>query len=125
MLVGVKQHLANREKHWRLEDVPEEFLHVMATTMETWIISDREALAEFYGKNFVENMLPTRQDIEKITKLDVCNALKEATRRSQPGEYHKMRHAPKLLRLMNEATVREKCSHCNQLFLEIEKLLRI
>ncbi len=119
----VKTHLSNRERHWNLAAVSADNLHVMATTMETWIVSDHAALERFYGRGLAQNSLPRHRDLEQVEKPDVCRDLNAATRDSGPGRYHKMRHAPKLLGLLDSATVRGKCPCCERLFTQIEKTI--
>jgi hypothetical protein len=121
---GVKAQLAQRERHWNLTTVPEGDLHVMTTTMETWIIADLNALRTFYGQHFAQNRLPVHNNLEKVSKQDVWRDLAAATQNSQAGIYHKMRHAPKLLSRMDSTTVRQRCSHCNRLFQTVETILQ-
>ena len=46
-------HLRNRPGDgWNLAGVPEERVHLMVQTMETWIVADPETLAGWYGPEF-------------------------------------------------------------------------
>lgn len=91
-------------------------IHLMTQTMETWILADSEALAKYYGQNFVRNALPKSGDLERVSKIDVEQALKQATRKTQKGAYHKIEHAGDLLELIDPKKARKKCRHCDQLF---------
>jgi len=120
----VKEHLINRERHWKLAAIDEADLHLMTATMETWIVADADALQSFYGQHFAVNKLPRHQDIEQVSKADMCGDLLAATQNSQAGPYHKMRHAPKLLSRMDSTVVRRRCKCCNRLFLRAEAFLQ-
>ena len=123
MVSDTKVHLSEREHHWELATISIDYLHVMATTMETWIVSDHDAMESFYGRGLVLNSLPRHADMEQVTKPIVSRALAAATRNTGPGEYHKMRHGPKLLGLLDPATVKAKCGCCMRMFVEIEKAI--
>jgi hypothetical protein len=120
---SVKAHLVDREQHWALTEVAMADLHLMATTMETWIVSDHEALTKFYDQKLKLNKLPVNIDIEKVSKPDVCRDLAAATENCKSGPYHKMNHAPKILGLLNPTTVRHRCSHCDALFKAVQEAL--
>jgi hypothetical protein len=76
-------------------------------------------LAEFYGQNFNTNALPKNANIEKIPKFDVESGLANATKNTQKGEYHKTKHGPKLLQLIDPQKIREAAPHCEKLFATI------
>ena len=78
--------------------------------METWIVSDPEAVANFYGKGFLSRSLPNRTNLEEETKPDIFKKLKTATARTQKGEYAKIKHASKLLKLIAPINVAKRCS---------------
>jgi len=42
--------------------------------------------------------------------------LGQATQNTQKGEYHKVRHGPKILALVDVAKVRGKAKHCERMF---------
>jgi len=54
---------------------------LMATSMETWIATDRVALKAFFGKDFQENALPALDNIEDHDSKGVFEKLKLATRK--------------------------------------------
>lgn len=53
---------------------------IMATSMETWIATDREALKAFFGKDLQESALPTLPTIESQLRKDILNKLEHSTR---------------------------------------------
>ncbi len=79
-------------------------------------MADREALARFYGQGFRATALPAREDVEGIPKADLEAALANATRDTQKGSYHKIRHGARILELVDPQTVRARAPHCDRLF---------
>lgn len=108
--------LQNKHKKWKLRNVKNEQCHLMVQIMESWFYADKEKLAEFYGKDFNQKKLSKHSNVEKIPKLDVENGLKEATKNTQKGEYHKIRHGAKILELINPQFVRTAAPNCKRLF---------
>ena len=98
-------------------------IHLMTQTMETWILADSEALADYYGQNFSRNALPKSNDLERVSKVDVEQALKQATRKTQKGTYHKIEHAGDLLELIDPEKARKKCRHCARLFSVLNRVM--
>ena len=88
----------------------------MVQMMEAWLVADVAALERFYGQGFRLNAIPARADVESIDKADLEDALRNATRHTQKGSYHKIRHGAKLLEFLDAATVRSKAPHCDRLF---------
>ena len=111
----VREHLRERDE-WDLGFAEDVAVHLMAQTMETWIVSDSEALAGYYGQGFNENALSKRANLEEEPKADVERTLNRATERSGKGRYHKIRHASHLLRRTDAERVRKRCPHCRRLF---------
>ena len=103
---------------WNMRDSNEDAIHLMAQTMETWLLADSESLANYYGQKFARNALRKSDDLERVPKADVEQALKRATRKTQKGAYHKnkIKHAGDLLELIDPKKTRKKCRHCERLF---------
>lgn len=85
-------HLKQRDK-WDLQGVGEDNIHLMIQMMETWIVSDVDTLARFYGNNFRRSVLPRAANLENTQKRDIERALANATRGTTKGEYKKIKHA--------------------------------
>ncbi len=109
------EHLRCRDG-WALDSIPNERLHLMAQCMETWLVSDRDALAKYYGKGFHGGSLPTRANLEEEAKQTVYEALDAATRHTQKGPYGKIKHAADLLKRIDAGKARQRCRHCKRLF---------
>jgi len=91
----------------------------MVQVMEAWFLADPAALALYYGKNFVSNALKKNRHVEEIPKADVLKCLKQATRKTQKGAYHKTAHAPHILELLDPDKVRQAAPECKRMFGEI------
>ncbi|MBC7908942.1 MAG: DUF4276 family protein [Pyrinomonadaceae bacterium] len=116
------QHLTHRDK-WDLQYVDADQCHLMVQVMEAWLIADIEALKDFYTQAFNSNSIPANRNVEEIEKARVYSSLVAATRNTKPGEYHKIRHGPKILALLNVTKVRKAAAHCERLFSTLEEKL--
>lgn len=95
---------------WNLAHVDPERIHLMVQCMETWIVADPEALEGFYKQGFRGNRLPQRLNLEEESKNDVIAKLEGATEDSGKGKYAKIRHASKLLVLLNPEKIAKRCA---------------
>ncbi len=106
-------------KDWNLcTDLPVENdqLHFMVQCMESWFFADKEKLNAFYGNEFNQNKLSKRKNTEEIPKQDIFNQLKAAAKNTQKGEYHKTKHAPRILFLIDPRKVCGKSEYCKRFF---------
>ena len=94
---------------WELGNVPPERVHLMVQCMEAWIVADPDALAAFYKQNFRQGSLPKRPNLEDELKPDLYEKLKIATKDTQKGEYGKIKHASKLLLVIDPEKVANRC----------------
>ncbi|HLF02482.1 MAG TPA: DUF4276 family protein, partial [Anaerolineales bacterium] len=115
---GPRDHLSLRDK-WDLPKIGDEHYHLMVRMMEAWLIADVKALHDFYGQGFNANAIPKNTNVEDVEKAKIESALKAATRQTQKGEYHKTKHAPKLLELVDVSKVRKAAHHCDRLFITL------
>ena len=119
---SARRHLRDRDQ-WNLSFAPEETIHLMVQAMETWIVADSETLKSYYGQGFRENRLPRATNLESVPKTDVENSLREATERTQKKNYHKIRHAGDLLKLIDVESVKARCDHCQRLFDDLGQIV--
>jgi hypothetical protein len=108
-------HLQARD-NWNIGQINDEHCHLMVQTMEAWLIADFSTLNRFYGKGFKESAIPKNPNVELIDKKTLLSALKDATRNTSKGEYHKTRHGLKILELLEVSKVRNAAPHCDRLF---------
>lgn len=102
------EHLTQRDG-WDLSDADPQQVHLMVQCMETWIVSDPDAVTDYYRTGFRRTALPLRNNLEEEAKRDVFSKLKVATARTQKGEYAKIKHASKLLALIAPLNVAQRC----------------
>jgi hypothetical protein len=110
-----REHLVQHDK-WNLASVEEDQVHLMAQCMETWLVADPEALAEYYKQEFNANALPKRTNLEEEPKDDIYAALEAATRQTRKGKYGKIKDGSELLKRVNCSKTRTRCAHCDRLF---------
>ena len=115
-------HLENQGS-WDLSEADDEAIHLMAQIMETWLVADPEALADYYGRGFHAGSLPNRHDLEQEPKKQVEDALRNATKRTQKGTYHKINHASELLGRIDPDRVWARCRHCKRFFDDLDGIV--
>ena len=94
---AARAHLQSRDR-WDLGFASDQVVHLMVQTMEAWIVADPDVLAEYYGQSFRKNALPQTRNLETVAKVTLATSLEQATRATQKGAYHKIRHAGDLLK---------------------------
>lgn len=109
------QHLYQQDK-WQSAAVTDEQCHLMVQVMGAWFVVDKAVLKQFYGQRFNANSLPNNPNVEDIPKQTLEATLKAATKNSTKGEYHKIRHGPRILAQLDIAKVRGAAPHCDRLF---------
>lgn len=115
-------HLQTREG-WDLADVPDADVHLMVQIMETWLVADPRALADYYGRDFRSSSLPSHTNLERVRKSRIERSLQNATRATGKGAYHKIKHGSDLLGLVDPEIVRKRCPHCDRFVGRLERLV--
>ncbi|PXF31435.1 hypothetical protein WH50_09560 [Pokkaliibacter plantistimulans] len=99
-------HLHQRDQWGKPAGAQDVHCHLMVECMEAWLIADQDVLQDFFGQQFQTNALPViPPSVETRQKTAIYNALKQATRNTQKGEYGKGSHSFKLLGLINPEKV--------------------
>lgn len=96
----------------------------MVQMMEAWIVADVETLQKFYGQKFNPKAIPKHKNVEQIAKTAIETGLKTATLKTQKGEYHKTRHAPDILKLLDMNKVKDAAPYCLRLFKILEAKIK-
>ena len=113
--VNVWDVVAKRDgDQWTRPDwATEQHLYLMVAFVETWLLTDQDALAAFFKRDFNVKPLPAT-DLENCSKDDLEHALKQATKNCKKGPY---RHgqAHEVIEYVSPEKVR-KLSHGRRLF---------
>lgn len=118
-------HLNFRDGWVKPSEAEEQRCHLMVQAMEAWFLADLDVLKAYYGRGFNPNPIPKHTDVETIPKDRLEFILKEASRGTSKGEYHKIRHGCKLLERVDPVLVRSHAHHCETLFSVIEDLITV
>ncbi len=118
-------HLRQRDTWQPPTGIDSKQVHLMVAVMEAWFLADKQALADYYGQEFHVNSLPQNPQVERIPKADIEHGLKQATRHTKKGPYHKTRHAPALLETIDPDLVKQSAPHCQRLFEVLSAVLEI
>jgi hypothetical protein len=94
----------------------------MVQCMESWFLADVAALKTYYAQGFNEKALAGNPKVEEISKADVLDRLKRASEGTTKGRYHKTKHAPQILKLIQAEHVRSAAPNCNRLFESVVRL---
>ena len=116
--------LAGR-KNWtppRSYPVSQDSVFWMVQCMESWFLTDPEALSAYYGKEFAASKLPQHVNIEAVDKSQVIKSLEEASRDTKKGKYHKTKHAPFILAKISPAKAKSTF-HCERAFKVISRII--
>lgn len=108
-------HLKLRDRWDKPREASGEQAHVMVECMENWLLADPATLASYYGKKFNPKALPQNSQVEAISKRDVLESLKEATKNTQKGSYSKGGHSFDLLARLDPAKVPSRAPHAQRL----------
>ena len=97
----------------------------MVEMMESWFHADKNALAKFYGQEFNPKALKANAKVEQISKKDLVDGLRAATRNTKKGDYykHKTSHGPQLLGSIRPDAVQAAAPNCKKLFAAIRAQL--
>ena len=116
MGAGPWLHLKNRDNWDKPAGAADDNAHLMVQCMEAWFLADKDALAKYFGGGFNWNALPGRPDVENISKSDLQNGLKNATKQCKPkGKYHKGRHSFAILTELDPKKVIAASPHAARL----------
>lgn len=118
------QHLKFRDNWDKPSGIDDSNCHLMVQAMEAWFIADIQTLTKFYGKGFKEKAIPKNSNVESIDKDSLEPSLKSATCNTTKGEYQKIKHASKLLELLDVDKVRQTSPYCDRLFTTIQEKIK-
>jgi hypothetical protein len=117
------EHLKSRDNWDSPAGVDETHCYLMVQAMEAWFMADIDTLKKFYGQGFKENAIPKKSNVETIEKDLLERSLKAASCDTTQGEYKKIQHASKLLKMLEVDKVRKASSECNRIFTTLTELM--
>ncbi len=115
------EHLERNDKWQRPKEAGEESVYMMVQVMESWFLADPDLLKSHFGRSFKERFIKKWPNLEDISKGEVLNILKMATKNcSQP--YKNGPVSFEILSKIDPVRVEQSCKHAKQL---LEKLRAI
>lgn len=99
----------------------ERHLYLMAHFVETWLLTDQDALRQFFKRDFDATGLPTT-NLETRSKRDVEDALQRATKKCQRGQYQHG-DAHEIIEVVRPERVKS-LHHGKRLFEKMDELIR-
>lgn len=133
MLIDSEEPLTDAEKTWehlkrrdcwdRPGNTSEEQVLFMTTSMETWIVADRETLKSHYGSKLQESALPPLHDLENRDRHDVQKKLVFATRDCS-NAYKKGRRSFEILEKLDPKSLEDYLPSFRRITCILRKKLR-
>lgn len=115
-------HLKENPDNWtRPRAATDDQCHLMAQSMETWLLADVEALKKYYGQGFRNSALPRNPKIERIPKQDVIHGLVQASRATRKKSYRKGAQSFEILAELDPAKVRQQSPYADRFFRTLEQ----
>ena len=108
-------HLTARDGWVRPPNVGDDDAFLMVCCMETWFLSDREALKRFFHDCWRDNALPQWSDLEAISKEMVFEKLALATAGCGRKAYTKGKQSFEILKVIDPAIIEAKCPGAKRL----------
>lgn len=117
------EHLKSRpDDNWDRPDSNDDNAFLMVQVMETWFISDKAALKEYFGQGFKEQAIPVWPNLEKVPKTKIYQALDGATANCESKTYSKGKISFELLAIISPAKVQSASAHARTLFDRLKTL---
>ncbi len=112
-------HLKSRDGWEKPENATHRQIALMATCMETWFTTDREALRKVFGPKLRESALPAMTILEQRNRKELFKALVTATEPyGRDRHYQKGERSFKILQFLNPTTLQQHLPHF-QRFLDV------
>jgi|KBSSwiStaDraftv2_1062776.scaffolds.fasta_scaffold46951_5 hypothetical protein len=112
--------VADQDKWQKPAWATDRHLYLMVHFVETWLLTDQDALKQFFKERLNLNVLPT-SNLENRSKTEIEKALKQATKDTKKGPYtHGQAH--EIIELVNPDNVKT-LRHGNRLFTTLRELI--
>ena len=110
------KHLRQNDKWSGIKDMMEDKIFFMVVMMESWFLSDIDALKKFFGNEFDETKIPKQSDFERIDKDTLNEILQKSTQKTTKGAYDKGKHSFKILALLDGYKVAKHGKYAREFF---------
>lgn len=107
---GVWHHLLSNDRWMRPQQAADDQAQLMVTSMETWLVADRQALMDYFP-GLIAGRLPPVEELERRSTEEIIQALKRSTESSTKGRYNKSHHSFALLGLLNPTELERRLPH--------------
>ena len=114
---GAWRHLSGPPDRWtRPSGAADDQAQLMVTTMETWLLADRQTLIAYFspamsGSTMSASALLPDTNLESHRKKKVAYALRNTTQSSRKGRYHKGNHSFDLLGKVEPEELKTRLPH--------------
>ncbi|MCU0432788.1 MAG: DUF4276 family protein [Bacteroidia bacterium] len=99
------QHLKQRDNWEKPTGASDEQVLLMTTSMETWIVADRDLLRQYFGSEFQESALPALNNLENKSRKDIFDQLVHSSRNCK-NVYRKGERSFDILGRLNPSVMR-------------------
>ena len=111
---GPWEHLKAGDNWNRPNGASDAQCHLMVQAMESWFLTDHEALKDYFGQAFQEAALPQNPNVEQIPKQDVFDRISRAARSTPKGSYNKGVQSCEILEKLDLAKVRQASPYADR-----------
>ena len=109
---GPWDHLKAADGWERPDGATDGQCHLMVQVMESWFLTDVDALQSFYGQGFRPQDMPKNPNIEMVAKQDMLAGLAQATRYTK--SYKKGSDSFQILEKLDPDKVRKASSYADR-----------
>jgi hypothetical protein len=120
--IDVWHHVRLRDNWEKPNKATNEHLHFMVECMEAWFMADKKTVADYYGKDFNQNALSKNTNVENISKKELEDTLKMATRETGKGKYDKGGHSFEILSKIDANKVIAQCAYAKRLHEKLQNI---
>lgn len=113
-------HLKERDGWDRPRGATDDQAQLMVTCMETWIMTDRIALAEFFGSKLREGSLLPLENLETRSRVRVLQSLTQATKNCA-NAYQKGERSFQVLAFLEPETLKQHLPYFQRLIDTLER----
>ena len=117
-------HLLTRDGWSKPTWATDDHAHLMVQCMESWLLADKTNTARYFGPGFDESKLHTTANVEEVSKNNLMDGLKRATKnvRGKPG-YSKRDDSFAVVGFLDPNVVRRNSHSANRFLQTLERLL--